>query len=371
MKRLARRMPLTVIALIVVVALLAGGAALMWQNARCASAPAATPREPTAGEPVYWPTDGWRTADPAAHGVDGARLRAMSDFIRLKGLNIKAVVVIRNGYILQEHYGPGQGPDSRSEVYSVTKSVTSTLIGIAQRKGLLGGLDQKVVNLLAGEYDNMDAAKQGMTLEDALTMRSGLAWTEDDATIGAFYTSPEPVKFVLDQPLAAPPGTAFNYCSGGSHLLTAIVGKASGMLPQEFARRELFEPLGISPDGWLTDRNGVALGGWGLRLSAREMAKLGYLFLRGGAWDGREIVTRAWVEAATAVHADGGGTEPTGYGYHWWIHNRLGAYMALGRGGQIVYVRPAKDLIVAMRADDLHHDSFDYLVETYVEPAVK
>ncbi len=380
MKGFSISMPLLIVALIVVAALLAGCAVMAKQGARAAATPTeaicgiGTPgahatRSAVGGD--YWPTDGWRSADPAAHDVDGARLKAMTDYIKLKGLNIKGVVVIRDGYIVFEHYGRGEGPDSRGEVFSVTKSFASTLIGIAQRKGLLGGLDQRVIDLLPGAYENMDAAKQAMTLEDALTMRSGLAWTEDDPTIGAFYMSADPVKFILDLPLTAKPGTEFNYCSGCSHLLTSIVGKASGMPPQEFAEQELLGPLGIKGAQWLTDRNGTALGGWGLRLSAREMAKLGYLFLRGGTWDGKEIVTREWVESATARHSDTDSEIGTGYGYQWWTHAKLPAYMALGRGGQIVFARPDKDLVVAMRAELPNHDAIYYLIETYVEPAVR
>ncbi len=377
MKGHSARMPLPIflIAIVVAVPLISG----------CAAPARQAPPTPTEvvcgiGTPGahsqteaadYWPTAGWRTADPAAHNVDAARLEAMTDYIKDKRLDIKAVVVIRDGYVVFEHYGPGQGPDSRGEVFSVTKSVASTLIGIAQRKGLLGGLDERVLALLPGDYANVDAAKEEITLEDALTMRSGLAWTESDATIRDFYMAGDPLAFILDLPAIAEPGTAFNYCSGCSHLLTAIASDAAGMPAQEFAEQELFGPLGIDGARWLTDRNGQALGGWGLQLSAREMAKLGYLFLRGGTWDGREIVTREWVAAATARHTSTDSPFGHGYGYQWWTHAKFPAYMALGRGGQIVYVRPDKDLVVAMRADLPNHDAIYSLIETYVEPAVR
>jgi CubicO group peptidase (beta-lactamase class C family) len=372
-------MTVLIVVLVAIAVLLAGCAALDRLEAR----PAPTPTEAVCGigtpgahaVPVirgaadYWPTEGWRTADPAAHDVDVARLNAMTDYIKLKGLNIKAITVIRDGYVVCEHFGPGQGPDSRAEIFSVTKSFASTLIGIAQRKGLLEDLDQPVIELLGDEYADVNPAKQAITLEDALTMRSGLAWREDDPTIRDFYTSADPLRFMLDLPLEAEPGTDFNYCSGCSHLLTTIVGEASGMTPQAFAEQELFAPLGIRDARWLTDPSGTALGGWGLQLSAREMAKLGYLFLRGGTWDGREIVTREWVEQATTLRTTTDG--PSGYGFQWWTHSKFPAYMALGRGGQIVYVRPDKDLVVAMRAELPNHDAIYYLIETYIEPAVR
>jgi CubicO group peptidase (beta-lactamase class C family) len=368
---------LVVIIIVIAIAALAAGCAVATQRSRQAPTPTDeicgidTPGSHTAtrGVASYWPTEGWRKAVPAAHDVDEARLKAMTDYVKLKGLDIKGIVVIRDGYLVFEHYGPGQGPDSRAEVFSVTKSFASTLIGIAQRRGLLGGLDEPVMELLPGEYANMDAAKAGITLEDALTMRAGLAWQEDDATIRDFYMSADPVKFILDLPLEAEPGTDFNYCSGCSHLLTAIVGRVSGMPPQQFAEKELFEPLGIEGAQWLADRNGMALGGWGLQLSAREMAKLGYLYLRGGTWDGQEIVTPGWVALATTAQTPSDG--PSAYGYQWWTHSEYPAYMALGRAGQIVYVRPDKDLVVAMRAQLPNHDAIFYLIETYIEPATE
>ena len=115
-------------------------------------------------------------------------------------------------------------------------------------------------------------------------------------------------------------------------------------------------------------RDGVALGGWGLQLTAREMAKLGYLFLRGGAWDGEQIVTPEWVQAATAKHTTT--DNANGYGYQWWTHPKFPAYMALGRFGQTIYVNPEKDLVVAIRANLPNHDPIYYLIETYIEPAV-
>ena len=112
-----------------------------------------------------------------------ARLKAMTDYIKLKGLDIKGVAVIRDGYVVFEYYGPGQGADSRGEVYSVTKSFASTLVGIARRKGLLQNLDAPVLSLLPGDYARVDERKEAITLEDTLTMRTGLTW-DDDTSIG-------------------------------------------------------------------------------------------------------------------------------------------------------------------------------------------
>jgi CubicO group peptidase (beta-lactamase class C family) len=111
------------------------------------------------------------------------------------------------------------------------------------------------------------------------------------------------------------------------------------------------------------------MGGWGLSLTAREMAKLGFLFLHSGTWDGREIVTQDWVATAVRKHTTTDGAN--GYGYQWWTHPKFPAYMALGRGGQTVYVNPEKNLVVATRAQLPNHDAIFYMIETYIEPAVR
>lgn len=368
------RIALIVVVLLLLAALAAGQAMRGRSAAPPATAQAAVEAAtvaPGAGRAAadYWPTEDWRTADPTSHNVDASRLNAMMDYVKLKGISILGVVVIRNGYIVFEQYAPGLGVGSRGEVYSVTKSFASTLVGISQRKGLLTDLGAKVLDLLPGEYANVDAAKQAMTLEDVLTMRSGLTWTDDDQTLTAFYSAADPIQYMLDLPMASQPGADFNYCSGCSHLLTTLVGKATGQNVQDFAQAELLSPLGITGAYWQPARNGAPMGGWGLSLTPREMAKLGYLFLRGGTWDGEEIVTKEWVQAAASKHTTTDG--PNGYGYQWWTHPKFPAYMALGRYGQTIYVNPSKDLVVAIRAQEANHDPIYYLLETYIEPAVQ
>jgi CubicO group peptidase (beta-lactamase class C family) len=343
--------------------------------AGCASSP--TPAAPTQ-LPVlapaavdYWPTAGWRTSTPAEQGMDAQKLADMLDKIQQDQLNLDSLLVIRNGYLVLEKYFGSFQQDTRHELYSCTKSFISTLVGIALDQGLIAGTEQPILGFFPGKaFANPDPQKETMTLEDLLTMRSGLDWEEGDPTYRAMYVSQDWVKYVLDEPMAQPPGTQFLYCSGCTHVLSAIVQKATGMNTLDFAKRNLFEPLGITNLRWDTDSTGIPIGGWGLQITPRDMAKLGYLYLYGGEWDGQQIVSTAWVENATTRHTATDGT--MGYGYQWWIYPSLEGYTALGRYGQTIFVIPWADLVIVTTAPNLdNHDKIFQLIDDYIVPAVQ
>jgi CubicO group peptidase (beta-lactamase class C family) len=246
----------------------------------------------------------------------------------------------------------------------------STLIGIAIDQGDINGVDQRVVDFFPGRtFAYLEAQKQAMTLDDLLTMRSGLDWQEGDTAYNALYLSRDWVQFVLDEPMAQAPGSAFNYCSGCSHVLSAIIQQSTGQNPRDFAEQTLFEPLGITNVNWDTDASGIPIGGWGLQLTPREMAKLGYLFLHGGQWDGQQIVSAGWVKNATAQHT--AATGGLGYGYQWWTVPSLRAYTALGLFGQTILVIPEDDLVIVTTAQVANHDMIFRLIEQYILPAVQ
>jgi CubicO group peptidase (beta-lactamase class C family) len=336
---------------------------------RAATRPPAAPVAVVPAPPaLYWPTDGWRIADPASQGMDGAKLAAMVEDIKANTPGIHSALVIRHGYIVSENYFGSTTADDSREIYSCTKSFISTLVGMAIDQGLIPGVDARAVDLLPGKRSGKAGAdKQAITLEDVLTMRTGLGWTEGDPGYTGLMSSRDSVGYMLDLPMAGEPGTEFNYCSGCSHLLSAIVQQATGQTASEFANEKLFKPLGISNPAWGQTRDGISIGGWGLSLTPREMAKLGYLYLHNGEWDGEQIVAPSWVAAATTRHADAG---DKGYGYQWWIYPKYGAYAALGRGGQTIFVIPGMDLIFVTTADIADHDPVFRLVDEYVTPAV-
>ena len=197
-----------------------------------------------------------------------------------------------------------------------------------------------------------------MTLEDLLTMKFGLDWQEGDPAIRALYLSQDWVKFMLDKPVVLTPGSQFNYCSGCSHMLSAILQQTADMNPRDFAEQYLFKPLGISNAKWDTDAAGIPIGGWGVKITPRIWQNPGYLYLRDGQWDGQQIVSAGWVENATQEHTGTGG-DLLGYGYQWWTYPSLAAYTALGRAGQTIFVIPGYDLVIVTTAEmDGHHEYF-------------
>ena len=364
MKRPPILQPITLLILLCVLAAILSG---------CQTQPATRPSataQPASAAPSYWPTAGWRTSSPAEQGMDAAKLGAMLEAVKSQNLNLHSLLVIRNGHIVSENYFGANGPNTRHELFSCTKSFIATLMGIAIDKGYVGGVGQMAAELLDGRtFQNESAAKSAMTLEHLLTMTTGLDWTEGDPTYRAMYGSRDWVRYVMDLPMRDQPGDDFNYCSGCSHVLSAIIQAKTRMNTRDFAEKELFRPLGITDVRWDADSQGIPIGGWGLQITPRDMAKLGYLYLRDGVWEGRQIVSSAWVKAATEKHTSTDG--PLGYGYQWWTYPHWGAYAALGRYGQMIFVVPDLDLIVVTTAAADGHDAIFGLIDQYIVPAAQ
>lgn len=336
----------------------------------------------------YWPTEGWRTAAPADLGVDPAALDAMSAHLTEHYPHFNSLLVVRGGYLLHEDYRNGATPDDLHNVKSVTKSVLSALVGIALDTGDLASIHEPIGAFFTGHFASIaDRAKRAITLEDLLTMRSGLAWNEWAGTTIQMTASPDWVRFVLERPLAHPPGERFSYSTGDTQLIAAALQQATGMTLLEYADLYLFGPLGITTRRWAADPQGVTVGGSELALRAQDLAKLGLLYLSLGGWDGAEIVPADWVRASTepritVVPQDASERPPVCYGYLWWLRpqQRLGSFMAVGHGGQFVYVLPDLDLCVVMTADlktapDTFNDNrmireFN-VVEDFLVPAVQ
>jgi CubicO group peptidase (beta-lactamase class C family) len=355
-----------ILVLLWLLALLVAGCA----QASPAAAPSSAPNPLSAGE-SYWPTAGWRTSPPETQGMDPQKLAQLLQAVRQEQLNLHSLLIIRNGSIVSETYFPPYTAETDHEVYSVTKSVMATLIGIAIDKRSIDRVNQPVADFFRGDtFQHADARKDAMTLEDLLTMRSGLDWQEQDATFREMYQSGDWVRFMLDMPMREPPGQQFRYCSGCSHILSAIIQRRTGMNTRDFAQRTLFEPLGIHTVTWEQDRQGMPIGGWGLRLTPRDMAKLGYLYLHDGMWDGQRIVSAAWIKAAVERHTATDSKLGLGYGYQWWTYPTMRAYAALGRDGQTVFVVPDLQLIVVTTAQVDGHAAIFKLIEQYIVPAV-
>jgi CubicO group peptidase (beta-lactamase class C family) len=294
----------------------------------------------------YWPTQEWRTATPEEQGLDSAKLADVLRTIRERGDAIHSLLVVRNGRVLADAtFYPYDGR-ALHEVASVTKSIMATLIGIAADQGRLS-LDDKMLSFFPDRtVANRDARKEAITVRHLSSMSSGLDCTAegDEKTLKEMRASEDWVQFALDRPVRWEPGKQFVYCSPAIHLLSPILEKATGMTALDFARRYLFEPLGITDVMWLTDPQGHNRGSEGIYLHPQDMARLGYLWLNGGAWDGKQIVSRAWVEDAVKPHLAAG--EDDAYGYGIWTNPEGGDFEAIGRGGQRIAVSPGGGTIV-------------------------
>jgi hypothetical protein len=198
----------------------------------------------------------------------------------------------------------------------------------------------------------VDERKEAITVQSLLDMTSGIEWTErlGDSSAAAVETesemdsSPDWVKFILDRPMSTAPGDIFNYNSGNPHLLSAILTKLTGMSALEYAKSKLFGPLGITKVSWQHDPQGISNGGWGLDLVPRDMAKIGYLYLRKGVWEGQELLPPAWIDKVShaTVNMRLGGLR---YSNLFWALPDKRVYMAVGRNGQVIMVSPDLDVV--------------------------
>jgi CubicO group peptidase (beta-lactamase class C family) len=345
---------------------------------------------PVADAP-YWPTDGWRSATPEDHGMDGARLDAMMTEIHVRELPIDSVTVVRHGHVvLDATLGPfAEGglrapfaSGSLHELQSVTKTVTSMVLGIALAGQPAGGatLDTPALDLIHPRHvpPVRDERMRTMTLRDLLTMRSGLDWAESGRLylpgtgndVLAMIETDDWTRFVLDRPMSEHPGARFNYDTGAAQLVSAAISGLAGRPADELAEEALFAPLGISDVIWKRAPEGVSVGGFGLLLEPRDLAKVALLALHRGRWDGRQVVPAEWLEAATT---DQVGRPPHQYGHLWWM-DRAGGYAHMaGLYGQLAAVSPARGLVVVITAHmpgDVDSSAVNrWLLEEFVLPA--
>ncbi len=313
--------------------------------------------------PAYWPTQGWRSSIPEEQGIDSAKLAEALLTMREQKINIHSLMIIRNGEVVADAYFYPYDGKTVHDQASVTKSVMTTLIAIAADQGKMQ-LDQPMVSYFPGRtIANRDAFKERITVRQLTSMSSGLDCMSegDEATLREMKASPDWIRFTLDRKAVWEPGTHFVYCSPGLHLLSSILQQATGMTALDFARQNLFEPLGIRDVIWQTDPQGYNRGSEGLYLHPHDMAKLGYLWLNKGQWERKQIVSRDWVENSVRAQIETGGDDD--YGYGWWVHTGDPvAYSAIGRGGQRIIVVPAWNLMVVMTGGGFEFDDIEPLV---------
>lgn len=314
----------------------------------------------------YFPTDNWRTSSPQDQGLDKKRLKKLVKRIRRNSISgIDSLLIVRNGYLVSESYFNGWGRDDLHTLQSDTKSITSLLVGIARQQGLISSIDQKVLEFFP-EYHKikkLDERKAEMSLRDLLTMRTGFNWSEDPYEGSPLFQLNncrcDWLKFTLDWEMREQPGTRFEYKSGGVILLGGLIRNVSGMPTDTFAQRYLFDPLGITRARWyygLPDN--LPHTGGGLNLRPLDMAKIGYMVLRRGRWEGQQVIAEDWLaesfEHAVRFPRTFAG-RPVDYGYLWWLLRLEGQtgdgphadiYTAAGAQGQWIFIIPKYDMVV-------------------------
>ncbi|MEQ8206525.1 MAG: serine hydrolase, partial [Woeseia sp.] len=259
-----------------------------------------------------------------------------------------------------------QGTDLHT-IQSVTKSINAAAFGIAIDEGFIEGTDAPILPFFDDyEIDKSDPRKERITINDLLTMRTGIAWddeggfgSETDSTYG-LENSETWIQFILDQPMYAEPGTVFKYNDGASVLLGKILRVATGKRVDAWAREKLFGPIGIDEFYWKISPDDEADTEGGLYLSAHDMARLGYLYLRDGLWDGKRVISEDWIRRSISPQVPdssaGASANPYGYGYQWWIpeqeNGRALVFEGNGLGGQRIMVFPDYDVVAVFQGWD-------------------
>ncbi|HEY6579461.1 MAG TPA: serine hydrolase, partial [Rhizomicrobium sp.] len=259
--------------------------------------------KPALAEEVSWPTAGWSTSTPEAQGIDSATLADALDQIRARHIPIHSLLIERHGKVVLDSYFYPFADNKIHNVYSVTKSVTSMLVGIAMAEHQLDDLDAPVYPLLAVQTSD-DPRKARITLANLLSMTSGLDCRgEGNATLlQEMLHTRHLAAYMLSRPADYEPGTVFDYCGGNSEVVSAVLTKTTGSSALDLARSELFAPLGITRAAWSTDTDGVSHGWGDLELQPRDMAKLGYLWLHNGRWEDRQIIPADYLAKALTSH---------------------------------------------------------------------
>ena len=323
----------------------------------------------------YYPTDQWQYSAPEAQGMTSTSLLEMMEDIKKNRYNIQSITIVRNGYLVLDAYINFFEEGQKHETYSVTKSVTSALIGIAIDKGYIKDVNQTITQLFPNKkIDNLDKLKRLMTLKDLLMMTSGLDCNYGSVNKWAgtitMRKSNDWTQYNLNLPMAQTPGEYFNYCNGVSHLLSAIIHESTHMQTLDFAKKHLFNPLGIKDIEWEESPEGINNGFMGLRLQPKDMAKIGLLYLNKGEWENKQIISAEWIEESTHPYIDGRWNGED-YGYQWWI-NPAGYYSAVGMFGQAIYVVPGKNLVAVFTGNIEGRNMYisGTLLQDYIIPAI-
>ncbi len=303
------------------------------------------------------PGSKWKVASPESQGLDSAVLAEAVDYVRAKRIPLHSFLIVRNGVmVLEAYFWPYQGREVH-DIASVTKSFTSTAIGLAIDKGFLTGVDEKVTQFFPSAGSPSDPRRSRLSVRHLLTMTSGFDCNTEggEKALAAMRMSSDWANYAVGLPMITEPGSQFAYCSCNNHALSSVVTARTGMSAARFLQANLFDPLGIKNAVWPQDAKGRSHGWGDLHLHPTDMARVGLLFLNEGRWGNRQVLSRDWIRNATRENVQV--RSGVGYGYSWWINTeRPPIFEAEGRGGQRISVLPKENIVLVFTGGGANTD---------------
>ncbi|MEI7501304.1 MAG: serine hydrolase [Bacteroidota bacterium] len=354
--------------------------------------------------PVVY-ADGLETASLVGVGMNEGPIESMMDYLNSNSSHtIHNILIIKDNKLVFEEYFKGykllySAPDLNGELMdytrttdhpmqSISKSVTSIIFGIAVKEGYISDLNKNIIDYFPEYSDVLTGEKANVTIHHLLTMTSGIAWDESTYPIGdsrnditQLFASDDPIRFILSKPLVSSPGTTFLYNSGSTNVIGAIIEKATGKGFLDFANQKLFDPLRSEGGAWSGYRNGQIHASGGLYFKARELCKIGLLFLNDGQWEDSQIITPDWIDKSQYKHVPSTANffPNSGYGYYWWLTNFTvkgvshKCFFAAGWGDQYMFIIPTLNMIVEFNSGNYNGTSnispFD-LMNNYILKAI-
>ncbi len=265
---------------------------------------------------------------------------------------LHSLLISHHGELIFEEYYNGRNPQRPANMKSASKSVISALVGIAIDQGLIDSVDTPVSSFFPELFSEQETAKQAIKIENLLTMQSGLE-TTSNRNYGKWVLSDNWVEFAINQPLVAEPGTQMLYSTGSTHLLSAIITRASGMSTKQFAQQNLTSPLGYSMSYWSQDPQGIYFGGNDMEMTPKQMLRFGELYLNDGRYHNQQLIPAKWIADSFMPHARSPRGQGRYYGYGWWLRDLAGMQVpvAWGYGGQLIFVVKELDLVVVATSE--------------------
>lgn len=319
------------------------------------------------------PGDGWEVSTPAEQELDPMLVTELY-YSAAELETIYSLLVVKNGYLIAEHYFNGGSVEQKNRLQSVTKSYTSALVGIALDQGYLSSVEEKMLDFFPEMADQItDPRKEQITVQHLLQMRAGYPSEEADPALWEGLLSGYYLPLIEEFPLTTDPGTEFHYSNLSSNWLGIILAQACGTNLKSFAEEHLFSLIEVDVGEWGTDAEGNNLGCGDLHFTARDAAKFGLLYLNDGEYKGNQVVPADWVRESLQTYSEDinvTGEFPAnrslsigdiGYGYQWWSA-RAGEYyfdFAWGHGGQLIVLLDELDMVIVVTADPfyLQHDA--------------